>query len=205
MEELVIQVKLNRVFNEIQDVLDKHNVELCVGCRPAVHRGDTLLFFDSAFRTTAYDKSKPPLDWDAFLAEATDVFVTKDRDYQSRFMRALCDVEKDPRTIWAWEAEKKLDRIRTWTANGKLEVKCEGVKDSVVDLFNYTVQYSMYRQCMQLKLNPFLQLNEHGFFVAAAVKTPGEWLKFIAGEGLLSTVEFEVVSTIFKYMGTPNG
>ena len=205
MGELAIQAKLNQVFNEIQDVLDKHNVELCVGCRPAIHGGDTFLFFDSAFRTTAYDNSQPPRDYDEFLAAATDVFVAKDRDYQSRFMRALCDLENDPRTLWAWEVEKKLDRIRTWTANGKLEVKGEGVKDSVVDLFNYTVQYSMYRQCAQLKLDPFLQLNERGFFAAAVVKTPGEWLKFIAGEGLLSTVEFEVVSTIFKYMGTPNG
>ncbi len=206
MTGLAEMAKLNQAYNEIQDVLDKHKVELCAGCNPALHGSlGTLLYFEKATRTTAYDESQPPRDYDEFIALATEIFVAKDRDYRSRFMRALLDVQKDPRTVWAWEVEKKLDRIRTWIDTGSLQVKGEGVKDSVIDVFNYTVQYVIYIDLRGKKLDPLKALNERDFFTYASRYTPNDWLNFITVEGLISPVEQKVKRTILKYMGIPNG
>jgi hypothetical protein len=190
------------------DVLDKEGVQLAAwgySPIPALEKDGVALSFGDAVRTTAYNNSQPPNDWDAFLAEATDIFVAKDRDYGSRFMRALMDVEKDPRTLWAWEVEKKLDRIRTWMERGELAVKGEGVKDSVLDLFVYTVQYGIYHDCRQLNIDPLTRLNERDFYSMAARSSAKTWLIYLTNDGLIGRVEWETVSVILKYMGIPNG
>jgi hypothetical protein len=113
------------------------------------------------------------MDWDTFLAEATDVFVAKNTDYDSRFTRALIQYHSQrgveaARTIWAWEVEKKLDRCRTWINRGELLVKDEGVKNSVIDAVNYTAQWLLYQESYEAKKDPLEQLTESRFFTLAA-------------------------------------
>lgn len=203
------RIKLRKAYSRIQAVLDQEGVEFkkfdtLPGIYLTVPAGGCISI-DELSLLQPYDSHKPPLDFDLFLAEATDIFVAKDRDYRSRFMRALLDTQKDPRTVWAWEVEKKLDRIRTWIDTGSLQVKGEGVKDSVIDVFNYTVQYLIFIDQRGLKLDPLKLLNERGFFGFAARYKPEDWLNFITVEGLISPVEQKVRRTILKYMGIPNG
>jgi len=193
--------KINQAFNEIQDVLARHKVELCTGCSPAIHYAGLAIFFDKCTRTTAYDNHQPPVDWDAFISEAVDILVAKDRDFKSAFVKILLNVEFDPVTIWKWEVKKKLDRIRTWEETGTLAVKGEGVKDSVLDLFGYTVLYLIYKDCKQLNIDPLTQLNERTFYRMALQYSAKEWLLYLTNEGLIKRTEFQLVSLIFKYMG----
>lgn len=88
------------------------------------------------------EKQKPQ-SWEEFVGVVVEVFAAKNADYDSRFMKALRSDKYDSRTLWAWEVEKKLDRLRTWIRRGNLQVKGEGVLDSVIDLVNYTVQYDL--------------------------------------------------------------
>ncbi|TVX92265.1 hypothetical protein [Paenibacillus agilis] len=132
--------------------------------------------------------------WETFLAEATDVFVAKDTDYESRFMRALIHYNSKrgyeaARTIWAWEVEKKLDRCRTWVKRGDLQVKGEGVHDSVIDAFNYTVQWILYMNSSRRKENPIDQLNEANFYSLAAGYQVDDWVNFWANNGLLDLTD----------------
>lgn len=132
--------------------------------------------------------------WDKFLAEATEVFVAKNTDYDSRFMRALIHYNgrrgyEAARTIWAWEVEKKLDRCRAWIKRGELSVKSEGVRDSVVDLFNYTVQYWIYRNQVARGTKVEAALSRDNF-VTTAMLGPDYWLRYLyAIEGLLGPDE----------------
>jgi hypothetical protein len=150
-------------------------------------------------------------DWEGFLAEATDVFVAKNTDYDSRFMRALVayQAQRGPeaaRTIWAWEVEKKLDRCRTWIQRGELAVKGEGVRNSVIDMFNYTVQYRIFRWHMDAGTDPFKDLNERGFYQTAAMIKPGEWLNYLTYiEGLIAPNESELRQLILTEMLGPLG
>lgn len=103
------------------------------------------------------DQQKPN-NWDEFVDLAVDVFTRKDTDYESAFMRILLDRQVDGRSIWAWEVKKKLDRLRRWIKRGELQVKGEGVLDSVIDLVNYTVQYDLSG-----KRDPFEYLTPHRY------------------------------------------
>jgi hypothetical protein len=144
--------------------------------------------------------------WELFVAEATDVFVAKNTDYESRFMRALVQYhaergEEAARTIWAWEVEKKLDRCRTWLKRGELQVKGEGVRDSVIDLFNYTVQYRMFRYSVTAQSDPFEDLNERGFYEQATMIGPEEWLHYLTyTERLIKQEETQLRALLLETM-----
>lgn len=140
-------------------------------------------------------------DWKNFVEEATDVFVAKNTDYDSRFTRALYHYDnfrgrEAARTIWAWEVEKKLDRCRTWIARGQLLVKEEGVRNSVVDLFNYTVQYYIY--CTQVAKGWTLDraLSRENFQAVALEKGPDYWLQYWPHESLISPEEDKLLDLL---------
>lgn len=146
-------------------------------------------------------------DWDSFLSEATAVFVAKNTDYDSRFMRALLQYQEQrgieaARTIWAWEVEKKLDRCRTWIKRGELQVKDEGVRNSVIDLFNYTVQYRIYQAAYT---SPLELLNERDFYKMAALLSADSWLHYLANvEKLIAPEETELYALLLNEMtGVP--
>ncbi|GKU79319.1 hypothetical protein [Paenibacillus sp. L3-i20] len=146
--------------------------------------------------------------WEIFLQEATAIFVAKNTDYDSRFTRALIQyqAERGPeaaRTIWAWEVEKKLDRCRTWIKRGELLVKDEGVRNSVIDLFNYSVQYLIFRNYLGYGRDPFSQLNEEGFHYQAAKLSPAEWIGFLIDKGLIKEDEAQLRRLILTEMLGP--
>ncbi|MCY8609922.1 hypothetical protein G3M81_12490 [Bacillus paralicheniformis] len=153
----------------------------------------------------SFNMDKTPCDWDMFLAEATDLFVEKDVDYNSRFMRGMLDL--DAKTLWSWEVDKKIDRIRTWIKRGELQVKGEGVTNSVVDLFNYTVQYFHYSNTYtpEIGKNAFMKLwenNRERFFYKTAYNfTINEWIQFLISNGRISENEKLVILVLRAYMG----
>lgn len=152
-----------------------------------------------------FNMDKPPADWDLFLAEATDIFVSKDIDYDSRFMRGMIDL--DAKTLWAWEVDKKLDRIRTWAKRGELQVKGEGVTNSVMDLFNYTVQYFYFSNTYggEPSKESFITLwknnRERLFYKTAYTYSIEEWLQFLVSSGRISENEDLLLLTLRIYMG----
>jgi hypothetical protein len=195
------------------DVLDRNEVKLeAYGAMPAslvTGEGDekSRLYFNKARRTKAYDLAKPPIDWDAFLAQATDVFVRKNTDYESAYMKGLL-ATSDPSFLWSWEVKKKLDRIRTWIERGELLVKGEGVQDAVVDLFVYTVQYTIYLDCKEVPAwkkgvptDPLQCLSERNFYTVAARKSPRNWIRFLVDRELIGGPEIALQNTILRYMG----
>jgi hypothetical protein len=108
------------------------------------------------------------------------------------------------RTIWAWEVEKKLDRCRTWIKRGELAVKDEGVRNSVVDLFNYTVQYRIFRYAGHR--NPLTLLSQRDFFAYASAHAPAEWLDYMQKkEGLIKDNETELRALLLREMTGVNG
>ena len=148
--------------------------------------------------------------WEQFLAEATDVFVKKNTDYDSQFMRALVEFDQlrgfeAAEAIWAWEVEKKLSRIRTWISRGELQVKGEGVHDSVIDLFNYTVQFVMFKNRRALGFTDIVaELNERTFFEVAAKTTHDNLTYFLVTNDLLSRarpLDMFISATIREEMG----
>jgi hypothetical protein len=144
-----------------------------------------------------YPKPAVVTDWDLFLAEATDVFVAKNTDYDSRFMKALVQyqAERGPeaaRTIWAWEVEKKLDRCRTWIKRGELLVQDEGVKNSVQDLFIYTVQFVIFNGEVIAGRDPFALLNDRDFYAAASKFYATDWVEFLVTEKLITPDEYDL-------------
>lgn len=150
-------------------------------------------------------KYGPPLNWDAFLRETTDVFVAKDTDYDSRFMRGM--IELDARTLWAWEVDKKLDRIRTWLKRGELQVKEEGLNNAVSDLFVYTVQYVFYvdtyingvREAHSIEV--WQNNRETAFYKQAYNLKPDEWVEFLEMKGRIKPNEIALKNIIRLYMG----
>jgi hypothetical protein len=157
---------------------------------------------------TIHEPAPTVRTWSAFLDEATDVFVAKNTDYDSRFMRALIHYNESrgyeaARTIWAWEVEKKLDRCRTWIKRGELSVKGEGVRDSVVDLFNYTVQYSMFRHLTapQVDHDPLDYLNRFSFSLQATHINADGWLHYLEKiEGLIGPDEAQLRDLLYEEM-----
>lgn len=149
-------------------------------------------------------------DWALFIAEAAKVFVTKNTDYGSRFMRALVQYQADggyeaARTIWAWEVEKKLDRCRIWVQRGELLVNSEGVRNSVINLFNYTVQYRIFRWNDTAETDPFKDLTERGFHQMATKIKPDEWLNYLTySENLIRPDEDDLRGLLLQTMtGVP--
>ncbi|WP_138751100.1 DUF4406 domain-containing protein [Paenibacillus sinopodophylli] len=158
---------------------------------------------------TIYEPVPPVRTWSAFLDEAIAVFITKNTDYDSRFMRALVHYNsirgyEAARTIWAWEVEKKLDRCRTWIKRGELTVKGEGVRDSVVDLFNYTVQYHMFRHLTALQVgrrDPRDYLDKFSFALHATHIRADDWLYYLEKiEGLIGPNEAQLRDLLLEEM-----
>jgi hypothetical protein len=152
-------------------------------------------------------QDKPPASWDAFLREATDVFIRKDTDYDSRFMRGM--LELDARTLWAWEVDKKLDRIRTWLKRGELQVKGEGLNNAVSDLFVYTVQYKALKEGrIHLTTAGPLTLLDYWkrgrkdiFYVTTAMVDPKYWVDYLEAQGRIKADELALKNIIRLYMG----
>ncbi|MFJ5716558.1 hypothetical protein [Neobacillus sp. NPDC093127] len=129
-------------------------------------------------------------NWTQFINQAVTLFIQKDTDYESRFMRGM--MELDARTLWAWEVDKKLDRLRSWIKRGELQVKDEGIRNSVDDLFIYTVQYVIFvNTFINYGFEPFT-LNEWKhqrieLFTNQAVRLHiGEWIEFLEMKGRIS-------------------
>lgn len=206
MTDMVKRLKLRRAYGRIQEILDQEGVyfktfDAVPGTYLTVNGGGPSISMKELSLLQPYDRTRPPMDWDAFLAEAVDILVAKNRDFKSAFVKILLNVDFDPVTIWKWEVKKKLDRIRTWAETGSLAVKGEGVKDSVLDLFGYTVLYFIYKEYHQLNLDPLPQLHERTFYSMAARYSAREWLLYLTNVGLIDRSEYELVSIIFKYMG----
>ncbi|WP_433958566.1 hypothetical protein [Cytobacillus horneckiae] len=156
--------------------------------------------------TKGLDETAPPKSFHEFLNSAQTLYSNKDIDYDSRYLRAL--ISLDARTIWTWEVEKKLDRLRTWIKRGELQVKGEGIRNSVDDLFVYTVQYFGYVQQVinfQLSGESFLAAVQNSrpiFFRAFATRLkPVEWVEFLELKGLIKPEEFLLKNILRLYMG----
>lgn len=152
------------------------------------------------------DWTKPPEDYHDFLYETSNLFLRKDTDYDSRFLRALIDL--DAKTIWTWEVEKKLDRLRSWIKRGELQVKGEGIRNSVDDIFIYTVQYTAYVQAVindglpgGLFLDEVRAARRHFFTLNAERLKPAEWVEFLEKKGLIEPKEVLLKCLLRVYMG----
>lgn len=140
---------------------------------------------------------QPPIDYDQFLAICTDIHVTKNHDYDSRFMKGL--LQHGP-AIYFWEAEKKLDRLRTWLERGELKVKGEGINNSVQDLFVYTVQYDI--STLYVHVDDVLRLlTERHFYSHAGRYSSYAWLDFWTEKGLVKPHEEHLRRLLLTYMG----
>lgn len=161
------------------------------------------------FVGTSYERTleeAPPTGFAEYVAKAAQLFVDKSTDYDHRFLKGLIDHHAD--TIWRWEVAKKLDRLRTWFKRGELQVKDEGVRNSVDDLFIYTVQYVAYIQgCIndQTPADQFLQKwteNRYPLFMNRATRlSPQEWVEFLVTRHLIDQDELYLQSLIVYYMG----
>ncbi|MEK4879378.1 hypothetical protein [Paenibacillus sp. FSL R5-0908] len=137
----------------------------------------------------------PHLDhhWIHFLGESQDLFVAKNTDYDSMFMRSLIKFGNDrgyeaSRTIWAWEVEKKLNRCRMWIQRGDLQVRNEGVLDSVIDLFIYSIQYKIYLESKEYGRDPLAWLTVDNFGKMAR-RGPDYWVEFLVIQGLIDKAD----------------
>ena len=143
----------------------------------------------------------PPENYNVFLDAANETFLAKDTDYDSRFMRGM--IELDAFTIWAWEVDKKLDRIRTWINRGELLVKGEGVINSVQDLFIYSVQYEIYSigYFYIFSINDWQRDRSVTFYPQASKWTPAEWIEFLIQKKRIAPNEYALQNIIKLYMG----
>lgn len=150
---------------------------------------------------------QPPTDYATFVAAANEVFSAKDTDYDSRFMRGM--TELDAFTLWAWEVDKKLDRIRTWLDRGELLVKGEGVTNSVQDLYIYSVQYRALNEGRIAPINAgpltvihyWKQDREDIFLQVAESFTPGEWIDYFIQQERIAPNEYALQNIIKLYLG----
>ena len=201
--DLYTKVKLNEIGNRLLDLCEAEGVELISNANfslALIKKGNDYLALEGVHRTDAYKEDRPPMDWDEFLNTATDIFVKKNTDYGSRYTRGLMGTN-DPRFLYGWEADKKVDRVRSWVARGELLVKGEGVANSVYDLFNYTVMYSMFKNCLEAGVSPLDYLKENDFYTAAAENTAAEWLDYLETEGIITKDDSEVKAVIGRFMG----
>lgn len=144
-----------------------------------------------------------PDDWKQFMAEACMIFRQKSTDYEDRFIKALMTM--DAHTLWAWEVDKKLDRIRTWLKRGELQVKTEGIRNSVDDLFIYTVQYVAWNSTKEDERPKFLdrvQHNRSGFlYWHADTFKPKYWVDLLEEDGRIHKDEKLLKLILRQYMG----
>lgn len=152
------------------------------------------------------DKTTPASNYPAFVRHASNVFAAKSADYDDRYLKALVDLNAF--TIWKWEVDKKLDRLRTWLKRGELQVKEEGIRNSVDDLYIYTVQYVNYIQyCVNNGMEgpDFIDLvraDRKVFFESHAKKlSASEWVWFLVNKGLIGEDEVVLQLLIQSYMG----
>jgi hypothetical protein len=152
------------------------------------------------------DWTKPADNYPAFVKAAADLFVRKSTDYDDRYIKGLIDL--DAKTIWTWEIDKKLDRLRTWIKRGELQVKGEGIRNSVDDLYIYTVQYVVYIQHVinggedAYKFFWQFKASRYGFFYQQAAKlTPEEWIEFLVLKGRIQPEELLLQNVVKSYMG----
>ncbi|XJZ25974.1 hypothetical protein ACF5W4_11230 [Bacillota bacterium Lsc_1132] len=165
------------------------------------------IFVGTSFERPGLQAEKPPGSWVTFLSEASALFLKKDKDYDSRFMRGM--LETDGRAIWAWEVDKKLDRLRTWLSRGELQVKGEGIRNSVDDLFIYTVQYVYFVQTFINDgyrdpvegLRTWQYLRDHLFYETAARLKPTEWVEFLVQKERIAPNEKALQQFLRLYMG----
>ena len=163
------------------------------------------------FVGTTYERQvedAPQKGYAQYVMAATQLFVEKSTDYNHRFLRALADEGNDARTLWAWEVDKKLDRLRTWFERGELQVKGEGVRNSVDDLFIYTVQYVAYvDEVVNHEVHPehFVQVwtdDRAPLFINRATRlTPGEWVEFLTLKGRIQHNELWLQTLLRHYLG----
>lgn len=146
---------------------------------------------------------KRPIDWHDFMAEACMTFEKKSTDYDDRFIKALMSL--DAHTLWAWEVDKKLDRIRTWLKRGELQVKTEGIRNSVDDLFIYTVQYIAWNTTLENEKHRFLdrvRQNRSGFlYWHADTFKPKYWIDVLEKDGRIQEDEKLLKLILRQYMG----
>lgn len=152
------------------------------------------------------DGTAPSKNFNHFITEAKELFAAKSTDYDDRFLRALIGL--DARTIWTWEVDKKIDRLRSWIKRGELQVKGEGIRNSVDDLFIYTVQYVAYVQLVvndgmhPLDFLEAVQTDRKQFFYNFAVKLKAEeWVEFLETKGRITKNEKLLSGVILSYMG----
>lgn len=152
------------------------------------------------------DETAPAASYSVFIHQSTNLFAAKSADYEDRYLKALVDLNAF--TIWKWEVDKKLDRLRTWIKRGELQVKGEGIRNSVDDLFSYTVQYVAYiDDCVNHEIpgEAFIKMvQEHRkvFFEMRARKlNPDEWVEFLVRKGLIGEKEVVLQLLIKHYMG----
>lgn len=152
------------------------------------------------------DNTVPALSYVSFMGHAREVFINKSSDYEDRYLKAL--ISLDARTIWTWEIEKKLDRLRTWIKRGELQVKDEGIRNSVDDLFVYTVQFYAYMFKVEKDGIPgetFLKNVQndraHFFWYWAGRFDPFEWVEYLEFYGLIKPEEKLLKLVIRSYMG----
>lgn len=148
---------------------------------------------------------KKPSDWSAFMVDACRTFEQKSTDYDDRFVKALMTM--DAQTLWAWEVDKKLDRIRTWMKRGNLAVKGEGIRNSVDDLFIYTVQYAVWMdvQESEIKRKNFLdrirQNRATWLYSYGKERKPADWVKYLVNRDRIHPDERNLQLIIRQYLG----
>lgn len=149
-----------------------------------------------------------PEGFAAYVVQAAQLFVEKSTDYEHRYLRAMADEEMNARTLWAWEVDKKLDRLRTWLKRGELQVKGEGVRNSVDDLFIYTVQYVAYVDAvLNSEVHPthFIKVwteDRYPLFISEATRLkPTEWVEFLVKKGRIGEDELALQTLLRHYLG----
>lgn len=152
------------------------------------------------------DKTSPAFNYKSFVQHATNVFAAKSADYEDRYLKALVDMNAF--TLWKWEVDKKLDRLRTWLKRGELQVQEEGIRNSVDDLYIYTVQYVAYiENCVnydvpgEVFIKSVQDSRKPVFELYAKRLNPVEWVEFLVRKGLIGEKEIVLQLLIQSYMG----
>lgn len=191
---------LNKAFNEIADVLQKHSVEMFAGPTGSgpilAKQGLALLWHEGKRVQKPVDG--PPATYDDFIAYQYGVNKQKEHDYDRAFTRGLVE---HGRAIWAWEVHKKLNRIRTWLRRGTLLVTGEGVGNAVGDAFNYTILYRAYEEAVEKGIDPLEADNVENFARIAAGANPRRVVGFLRAQGLVAYDEHQLRAVLIEYMG----
>lgn len=152
------------------------------------------------------DWTRPPENYKQFLKETQELFVRKSTDYDDRFIKGMIDL--GAKAIWSWEVDKKLDRIRSWITRGELQVKGEGLRNSVDDLFVYTVQFFGYlgevggsRVSNSVFLDTVRKHRRAWFDEITEKTTAVEWVKFLVATNRIGKDELLLQNMILLYMG----